>query len=45
MSNCKIEGQFVIENSIISSNCHIKRNKEKTQEKIFLLGEGTKISL
>ena len=44
MTNCKIEGEIKIKQSIISSNSQIDGKKTKT-EKIFLLGEGTKISL
>ena len=44
MANCKIEGDLKIRQSIISSNSQIDSKKTKT-EKIFLLGEGTKISL
>jgi len=45
MANCKIEGNFKIRQSIISSNSQIHNNKNNKAEKIFLLGEGTKISL
>jgi len=44
MDNCKINGEFTIKNSIIAPNSQIQKNENKT-EKIFLLGEGTKISL
>jgi len=44
MENCKIEGGLKIRQSIISSNSQINGKKTRT-EKIFLLGEGTKISL
>jgi len=45
MSDCKIDGGLNIKDSIISANCHLHGdNKDKT-EKLFLLGEGTKISL
>ena len=43
MSGCDIDGDFTIKNSIIAFNCEIK--KSDTLSKIFLLGEGTKISL
>jgi len=43
MSNCQIDGKFVIENSIISSNSQIKSDDKNS--KIFLLGEGSKILL
>ena len=45
MTNCKIEGDFKIRQSIISSNSQINNYKKTKAEKIFLLGEGTKISL
>jgi len=45
MSDCKIDGGLNIKDSIISANCHLHGdNKDKTK-KLFLLGEGTKISL
>ena len=44
MTNCKIEGEIKIKHSIISSNSQIDGKKIRA-EKIFLLGEGTKISL
>ena len=45
MSDCKIDGSLNIKDSIISANCHLHGdNKDKTK-KLFLLGEGTKISL
>jgi len=45
MSDCKIDGGLNIKDSIISANCHLHGdNKDKT-EKVFLLGEGTKIYL
>jgi len=45
MSNCKIDGGLNIKDSIISANCHLHGdNKDKTK-KLFLLGEGTKITL
>mgnify|MGYP000701032109 CR=1 FL=1 len=43
MENCKIEGKLLIKNSIIAKNSNI--NSENNEEKIFLLGEGTKITL
>ena len=43
MSGCKISGDFPIKNSIIAFNAEI--TKSSTPEKVFLLGEGTKISL
>ena len=45
MSDCKIEGGLKINNSIISSNCNLNGNNKDNSEKLFLLGEGTKISL
>jgi len=45
MSGCKIDGGLNIKDSIISANCHLHGdNKDKTK-KLFLLGEGTKITL
>ena len=43
MENCKIEGNITITDSIIAKNSNI--NSENNKEKIFLLGEGTKITL
>lgn len=43
MSGCNIDGEFTIKDSIIAFNSEI--TKSKTPNKIFLLGEGTKISL
>ena len=43
MENCKIEGNLSIKESIIAKNSNINSNNK--EEKIFLLGEGTKISL
>ncbi len=45
MSNCKIENGLKINNSIISNNCHLEGNDRDDSEKLFLLGEGTRISL
>ena len=45
MSDCKIEDGLKINNSIISSNCHLEGNSRDDSEKLFLLGEGTRISL
>ena len=45
MSSCRIEGSLKIKNSIISSNSQIVSNDDSGEEKIFLLGEGTKIYL
>lgn len=44
MSNCEISEKIKIRNSIIASNSSIKINENK-EEKIFLVGEGTKIFL
>lgn len=43
MSGCNIDGDFTIKDSIIAFNSEIA--KSSTPNKIFLLGEGTKISL
>ena len=43
MQNCKINSVAYIKDSIISNNSEIK--DERSNEKIFLLGEGSKISL
>ncbi len=43
MGNCKIEGDVSIKDSIIAKNSNISSKNNK--EKIFLLGEGTKIIL
>lgn len=43
MSGCNISGDFSIKDSIIAFNSEI--TKSDTTNKIFLLGEGTKISL
>jgi len=43
MSGCNINGDFTIKDSIIAFNAEI--TKSNTPDKIFLLGEGTKISL
>jgi glucose-1-phosphate thymidylyltransferase len=45
MKDCKIEGDFKIRESIISSNSQVNINEKTRDEKVFLLGEGTKISL
>ena len=44
MQNCKIDTVTEIKNSIIASNSEIK-GSATNNEKIFLLGEGSKISL
>ena len=43
MPGCSINGDFTIKDSIIAFNSEI--SKSNTPDKIFLLGEGTKISL
>ena len=43
MENCKINSSTEIKNSIIANNSEIKDDAE--DKKIFLLGEGSKISL
>jgi len=45
MSDCKIDGGLNIKDSIISSNSHLNGNNKDKTKKIFLLGEGTKITL
>ena len=45
MSGCKIEANVKIRQSIISTNSHISQNKKTDKEYVFLLGEGTKITL
>jgi glucose-1-phosphate thymidylyltransferase len=45
MNNCKIENKIKLKNSIIAYNSEIKSNSEKNNEKMLLLGEGSKISL
>ena len=45
MSGCKIDGGLNIRDSIISANCHLHGNNKDKTKKIFLLGEGTKITL
>jgi len=45
MSGCKIDGSLNIKDSIISANCHLHGNNKDKTKKIFLLGEGTKITL
>ena len=44
MSNCEIEGDIKIRRSIIAANSNIKK-KKNGDERVFLLGEGTKIFL
>ena len=45
MSNCEINLDVNIKDSIIALNSDIRTNQENKTEKIFLLGEGTRISL
>jgi len=45
MSGCKIDGGLNIKDSIISANCHLHGNNKDKTKKIFLLGEGTKITM
>ena len=45
MSDCKIDGGLNIKDSIISANCHLRGNNKDKTKKVFLLGEGTKITL
>ena len=45
MSGCKIEGSAKIRQSIISTNSELIKNEKDGKEQIFLLGEGTKITL
>ena len=44
MSDCNIDGDFKIQNSIIALNSDTVKNNN-TNSNVFLLGEGTKISL
>lgn len=45
MNDCIIDGELKIRNSIIATNSNISLNKKTLDEKVFLLGEGTKIIL
>jgi len=45
MSNCEIDCATKIKNSIIASNSRISQKESEDNEKIFLLGEGTQITL
>lgn len=45
MDNCDINGKLNIKNSIISANSSILLDENNQDKKIFLLGEGTKITL
>ena len=45
MENCLIQSTIKISNSIISTNSEITMENNESEEKIFILGEGTKIIL
>jgi len=45
MSDCKIDGGLNIRDSIVSTNCYLHGNNKDKTKKLFLLGEGTKITL
>ena len=45
MSNCFIDCNIIIRDSIIATNSRILKHKTEQNEKTFLLGEGTKIIL
>jgi len=45
MSNCNIECEDKLKNSIISNSSEISQKRNNQDFKVFLLGEGTKISL
>ena len=45
MSNCEINSNVNMKDSIIAFNSEIRTNLENKTEKVFLLGEGTRISL
>jgi glucose-1-phosphate thymidylyltransferase len=45
MNDCIIDGELKIRNSIIATNSNVSLNKTTFDEKVFLLGEGTKIIL
>ena len=45
MNNCKIETDSKIEKSIIAPNSEIQANLERSEGKMLLLGEGSKIRL
>jgi len=45
MSNCSIQINKKIINSIISTNSNVSQNHEKYDEATFLLGEGTNLTL
>tara|TARA_B100000029_G_scaffold499944_1_gene570988 strand:+ start:1068 stop:2135 length:1068 start_codon:yes stop_codon:yes gene_type:complete len=45
MENCEIDCNVKIHNSIISTNSKISQSNKNNDQKIFLLGEGTKIYL
>jgi len=43
MDDCEIETESKIKNSIISKNSKILQKENSNDEKVLLLGEGTKI--
>ena len=45
MKDCKVDSNIKIRDSIISNNSEITGDNISTHEKIFLLGEGSKIKL
>lgn len=45
MNDCIIDGELKIRSSIIATNANISLDKKNHDEKVFLLGEGTKIIL
>ena len=45
MSNCKIQYKGKIQNSIISNDSEVSQPSDNQDFRVFLLGEGTKISL
>ena len=45
MEDCKIDSPIKIDKSIISTNSQITNKNNENENKIFLLGEGTRIIL
>ncbi|MHA7733125.1 glucose-1-phosphate thymidylyltransferase [Nitrosopumilus sp. S6] len=45
MDNCKIENESILKNSIIAYNSEIKPSSSTENEKMLLLGEGSKITI
>jgi glucose-1-phosphate thymidylyltransferase len=45
MGNCNIESNIIIKNSIIAYNSTINQDPKEHNSKVFLLGEGTRITL